>query len=184
VIWLSIASALIAVAAALYVFRMGRRTPSATVWSAPPKARRGAPLVLNVLDADIRMGQAEETSHYAFLLSLANDSAIPRVFTELDLRVRYRTAANFSGAVDVPLSESADAGGGRTGEVTLRLPLVLGARQSIIGWAHFATVDVIPRECRADGYAIAMKGNAGERLLAEATLATVIDSGSERIALG
>jgi hypothetical protein len=178
VIWLSIASAVVAAAAAVYVFRAGRSAPTANVWSVPPKTRRGAPLVLTVLDGDIRIGQAEERSHYALLLSLTNESVIPRVFTGLDLRVRYRTAANFTGAVDVPLSESADAGGGRTGEVTLRVPLALGAKQSIIGWAHFTTLEVIPRECRVDGYAIAMKGNAGERLLAEATVATVSEGDS------
>jgi len=176
VIWLALASALLAAAAALYAYQVGRRGESAMVWApVSSKTRRGAPLALSVIDGDVRLGHAGEVSRCAFLLSIVNDSGVPRVFTAIDLQVRYRTPANFTGALDVPLNDSLDPGGARTGEVTLRLPLPLGPRQSIIGWAHFATVDLVPRDCRGDGYAIVMKGDGGERLLAEASTATVTE---------
>lgn len=183
-IWIAVASALIAVAAAYYTYRTARSSRNAPLWMPPPRARRGSPLAFTVLDADVRLGSPGDAGHYAFLLSIVNDSGIPRTFTGLDLRVRYRTAAQFSGAVDVPMSSSLDPGGSRTGEVTLRLPLALNARQSVIGWAHFTAADVIPRDCRVDGYAIAIRGSAGEQLLAEAQLATVIEGGSARTAAG
>lgn len=184
-IWLSVASALLAAAAAVYAYQMGRKGEGAAVWApVSSKARRGAPLALSVLDGDVRLGQADGISRCAFLLSIVNESGTPRVFTDIGLRVRYRTAANFSGAQDVPLTDSADPGGARTGEVTLRLPLTVNPRQSIIGWAHFATVDLVPRECRVDGYAIVMKGSAGEHLVAEASLTTVIEDDSTADAPG
>lgn len=128
---------------------------------------------MTVLDADARLNLPGGMSHYAFLLSIANDSAMPRTFATVALLVRYRTPANFIGAVDVALTATAEPDGSRTGEVTLRLPIALAAHQSLIGWVHFVTGPVVPDGCRIDGYAILMQGDAGEHLAADVTVATV-----------
>ena len=170
--WVAVVAALVAVLAAMASYRAARRRGAAVAYRSPD-GRDRAPMTLRVLDADARLHLAGDRSHYAVLLQVVNASPIPRTFAAVDLRVRYRTAANFVGAADVPLTAAPDPGGARTGEVTLRLPLIVEVEQSLIGWVHFVTGDVVPAGCRVDGYSIVMTGDAGEQLFADVPLTTV-----------
>jgi hypothetical protein len=173
--WLAALSAFVAVAAALHAWRSAARLRSGLDSGGrfTGGGARGPLLSLTVLDVDIRLDTPAGAGRYALLLSVANGSPVPRVFSSIELHIRCRTASSFTGVVAVPLSDSPDPGGSRTGEVTLRLPLAVDAEQLVIGWAHFATADVAPRDGRVDGYSVVLIGEAGERLFAEAGSVTI-----------
>jgi hypothetical protein len=166
------AAALVAVGAALYAHRAGR---AAALLAETPASVRGAPFRLSVLDALIRTGPPDTPWHYAFLLSVLNDSGSTCTFTKLALRVSYRTPAHFCCSLDVPMPVSIDAGGMRTGEVTLRLPLVLEGGRTLAGWAHFETVNVVPADCTVDGYAIVLHGSGGESFVTPVPVVTLVE---------
>lgn len=174
--WIASLAAFVAVAAAIHAWRSASRLRAAA-GRATAGAARGPALSVSVLDADARLAR-DGTSQYALLLAVANGTPVPRTFTAIDLRIQYRTASNFTGAIDVALAGVPDAGGTRTGEITLRLPLTLEAEQVLIGWAHFASGDGlgmtgVPRDARVDGYRVVLTGNTGERLAADATAVTL-----------
>jgi hypothetical protein len=168
------AAALVAVGAALYAYRVGR---AAALVAQAPKDIRGAPFRLSVLDALIRTGPPDTPWHYAFLASVLNDSGSTCTFTKLSLRVNYRTQANFCCSLDVPMPASIEAGGMRTGEVTLRLPLVLEGGRTLTGWAHFETVNVVPADCTVDSYAIVLQGSGGESFVTPVPVVTLVERG-------
>jgi hypothetical protein len=178
--WVAAGSALLAVAAALYAYRAGRA--AALLAQPQQKDVRGAPLRLSVLDALIRTGPPDTAWHYAFLLSVLNDSGSTCTFTRLALRVHYRTPANFCCALDVPMPASIDAGEMRTGEVTLRVPIVLDGGRTLSGWAHFETVNVVPADCTVDSYAIVLQGSGGESFVTPVPVVTLVERGnSDRV---
>ena len=178
--WLAAISALVAVAAAVYAWRSAARLRGergAGGGRYAGSGARGPSLSVTVLDGDIRLDTPAGAGQYALLLSVANGSPVPRVFSSIDLHIRCRTATSLAGVVAVPLSDAPDPGGSRTGEVTLRLPLTVDAEQVVIGWAHFAPGDVAPRDGRVDGYSVALTGDAGDRLVAEAGAVTIRQGG-------
>ena len=178
--WLAAISAFVAVAAAVFAWRSAARLRAEDGTGGGRYAGRGArgpSLSVTVLDGDIRLDTAAGAGQYALLLSVANGSLVPRVFSSIELHIRCRTATSVTGVVAVPLSDAPDPGGSRTGEVTLRLPLTVDAEQVVIGWAHFAPGDVAPRDGRVDGYSVVLTGDAGERLVAEAGAVTIRPGG-------
>jgi hypothetical protein len=176
--WVAAAAALVAVGAAVYAHRAGR---AAAALAQPPKEVRGAPFRLSVLDALVRTGPPDTPWHYACLVSVLNDSGSTCTFTKLGLRVHYRTPANFCCSLDVPMPVSIDAGGMRTGEVTLRLPLVLEGGRTLTGWARFETVNVVPADCTIDGYAIVLQGSGGESFVTPIPVVTFVAGDSGRV---
>jgi hypothetical protein len=171
------AAAVVAVGAALYVYRAAR---AAALPAQTPADVRGAPFRMSVLDALIRTGPPDMPWSYAFLMSVLNDSGSTCTFTKLGLRVNYRTPANFCCSLDVPMPISTDAGEMRTGEVTLRLPLVLEGGRSLTGWAHFETVNVVPADCTVDGYAIVLHGSGGEYFVTPVPVVTLVERSEMR----
>jgi hypothetical protein len=171
------AAALVAAGAALYTYRAGR---AAALLVQAPKELRGAPFRVSVLDALIRTGPPDTPWHCAFLLSVLNDSGSTCTFTKLALRVHYRTPANFCCSLDVPMPASIDAGGMRTGEVTLRLPLVLEGGRTLAGWAQFETTNAVPADCTVDAYAVVLQGSGGESFVTPVPFVTLV----ERSAVG
>jgi hypothetical protein len=174
--WIATAAAIAAAGAALYAYRAGRAAALQAQAQAPrDRAVHGAPMRLTVIDGLVRTGSSDTPCQYAFLVSVLNDSGSTCTFTRMGLRVHYRTPAKFCCSIDVPFSASAEPGGTRTGEVTLRLPLLLEAGRSLTGWAHFGAADVVPADCTIDSYAVVMHGSGGESLVAPVPVVTFVN---------
>jgi len=177
-IWLSIVPTLFAIAALVYAHRMSRLAQDAMSASrpvaAPRASHRSTPLSVTVLDGRARRDLASDAREYAFLAAIENASGAETTVTEVELRVSYRTRANFCGAVDV---QAAAAGEGRmasTSQSPLNIPFRLGAGQAASGWVEFHTANIIPRHCRVDAYLLIVTDASGARVSAEASLPAVL----------
>src|SRR4029450_10014640 len=108
---------------------------------------------------------------YAFLLAIENGSGAETTVAEIELRVSYRTRANFCGAVDLARDPDAAA---TDLQPKLHIPLRLGAGQATSGWVEFHTANLIPRHCRVDGYTVIVTDGGGVRTTADAALPNVL----------
>jgi len=105
------AVALMVSVSALRVARDHRRASSVA---------EASPLRVSVTEGQARRALADDTRDYALLLSLGNESTAPIVVSACQLRVTYRTRANFLGAVDLEPRSAPDAQAGRP---VLELPV-------------------------------------------------------------
>jgi hypothetical protein len=176
-VWLSVIPTLFALAALAYAYRTSRlaREALAQPPAVPPRSQtRPEPLSITVLDGRARRDLTSDAREYAFLLAVENASGAETTVTEAELRVSYRTRANFCGAVDV---QADVAGEGRMTSATqsrLNIPLRLGPDQAASGWIEFHTANVIPRHCRVDAYLVIVTDASGARVTADASLAAVL----------
>jgi hypothetical protein len=169
-IWLSIIPTIVAVLAALYAYRTSRAAQQ-TLAAARQPLKSTAPLVVTVVDGRARRDLTTDARDYAFLLAVENGTGAETTITDVELRVAYRTRANFCGAVDLALDVDAQATGGQP---RLHVPLRLGPGQAASGWIAFHTANIIPRHCRIDGYTLLVTDASGARVVAEASLPAVL----------
>ena len=167
-IWLSVIPTLLALAAAVFAWRTSRAAEHAiaAAQQVPRQYARG--LGVTVVDGRARRDLTTDARDYAFLLAVENGAGAETTVSDVELRVSYRTRANFCGAVDLAVAEdgadSPDAGSTerRAGpQPRLHLPLRLAAGQALSGWVEFHTANIIPRHCRVDGYAIIVTDAGG-----------------------
>jgi hypothetical protein len=177
-IWLSVIPTLLALAALAFAWRTSRAAQQAVTAARPPAETRRAPLAVTVLDGRARRDLASDAREYAFLIALENGTGAETTITEVELRVSYRTRANFCGAVDVPMDVEAQIDGDRAAtrpvQPHLQIPLRLGGGQAVSGWIEFRTANVIPRHCRIDGYVMIVTDAGGARATSDASLPMVL----------
>jgi hypothetical protein len=176
-VWLSIIPLVLALAAVAFAWRSSRAAQQAVAAAQqiPRQFARG--LAVTVVDGRARRDLTTDARDYAFLLAIENGSGAETTVADVELRVSYRTRANFCGAVDLAIAEAeAPAGGGATTKLQpkLHVPLRLTAAQTMSGWVEFHTANIIPRHCRVDGYAVIVTDAGGVRTTADASLATVL----------
>ncbi len=175
-VWLSVIPTVLALAAIAYAYRTSRLAQDAVAASQASVVLRphGRPAALSVtvLDGRARRDLTSDAREYAFLIAIENGSGAETTVTEVELRVSYRTRANFCGAVDVPVDVEAHAGG--SGQTRLHVPLRLGPGQAASGWVGFHTANVIPRHCRVDGYVMLVTDASGARATTDASLPAVL----------
>jgi len=175
-VWLSVIPTLVAVAALVYAYRTSRLAREALAAGpvvSPRSDGRPEPLSITVLDGRARRDLTSDAREYAFLIAIENASGAETTITEVELRVSYRTRANFCGAVDVQMDS---AGDGRMASTQTRLsvPLRLRAGQAASGWIEFHTANLIPRHCRVDAYLMIVTDASGARAIADASLGAVL----------
>ena len=127
---------------------------------------------LQVLEGRARRSVADDTRDYAILVELFNDTAAAVTITTITLRVTYRTRANFLGAVDLEAEPDAVVAGGS--RPLLALPAHVKSGETISGWILFSTVNVIPRHCRVQDYALVVRDAHGTRILVDASLPALL----------
>ena len=127
---------------------------------------------LQVLEGRARRSVADDTRDYAILVELFNDTAAAVTITTITLRVTYRTRANFLGAVDLEVGPVARRTGGS--RPLLALPARMESGERVRGWLLFTTVNVIPRHCRVQDYALLARDGQGVRILADASLPALL----------
>ena len=178
-VWLSVVPLLLTFAAALFAWRTSRAAQQAVAAAQhlPRQFARG--LAVTVVDGRARRDLATDARDYAFLLAIENGSGAETTVADVELRVSYRTRANFCGAVDLAIAASDAAGGAteRSGtgvQPKLHVPLRLGAGQAMSGWVEFHTANIIPRHCRVDGYTVIVIDAGGVRTTADAGLPNVL----------
>ena len=177
-VWLSVIPLLLTLAAAVFAWRTSRlaRQVVAAAQHVPRPFNRG--LAVTVVDGRARRDLTTDARDYAFLLAIENGSGAETTVADVELRVSYRTRANFCGAVDLAVApgEAAPNPGERAENLQPRLhvPLRLGAAQTTSGWVEFHTANIIPRHCRVDGYTIMVTDAAGARTTADAALPAVL----------
>jgi len=186
-IWLSVIPTLIALAAAAFAWRTSRAAQQAiaAAQQVPRQYSRG--LGVTVVDGRARRDLTTDARDYAFLLAVENGAGAETTVSDVELRVSYRTRANFCGAVDLAVAEdgagSPDASAtGRAGsslQPRLHVPLRLAAGQALSGWVEFHTANIIPRHCRVDGYTIIVTDAGGIRTTADATLPKVLNADTD-----
>ena len=120
-------------------------------------------LSVQVVDGKTRRGVAADTRDYSFTIALANRSGADRRLERIELRVTFRTRANFLGAVDLESDAPISVPAGTSIETTLR----------------FTTSNVIPRHCRVDAYTLRLTDDRGERIVADASLPAVLQADSD-----
>ena len=178
--WLSIIPLVLALAAAAFAWRSSRsaQQAAAAAQQIPRQFARG--LALTVVDGRARRDLTTDARDYAFLLAIENGSGAETTVADVELRVSYRTRANFCGAVDLAVA-TGDAPSAGSGDRTatnvqpkLDVPLRLAAAQARSGWVEFHTANIIPRHCRVDGYTVIVTDAGGVRTTADASLATVL----------
>ena len=121
-----------------------------------------APAV-TIVDGQTRRELASDTRDYVFVVSATNSSTAERRFNVATLRVTYRTRANFLGAVDLPSRET----------------MIVPAGETIRASLRFTTRDVIPRHCRIDAYTLLLVDEKGERLILDASIASVLQADTD-----
>ena len=127
---------------------------------------------LRALDGHARRSLADDTREYAILIELVNDTTRTVAITSIALRVTYRTRANFLGAVDLETGQ--DVSEPAAGRPLLRLPAPLAPGANVTGWLRFSTVNVIPRHCRVQDYALVALDATGGRTMADASLPALL----------
>ena len=187
-VWLSVIPMLLAFAAAALAWRTSRAAQQAiaAAQTVPRPFTRG--LGVTVVDGRARRDLSTDARDYAFLLAIENGSGAETTVAEVELRVSYRTRANFCGAVDLARDPggafASTAGeGSRTSDVQpkLHLPLRLAAAQATSGWVEFHTANIIPRHCRVDGYTIIVTDAGGVRTTADAALPKVLQADTDGV---
>jgi uncharacterized cupredoxin-like copper-binding protein len=123
------------------------------------------PLTAQVLGGKTRRGVGEDTREYSFSVVLTNHTRDERQVTGTQLRVTYRTRANFLGAVDLDAGEQIIVPPGQTVDVTLK----------------FTTSNVIPRHCRIDAYTLLLAAEGGERIVVDASQPDVLRADTDGI---
>ena len=174
-VWLSVVPTAFAIAALAYAYRTSRLARAAIETSSSRLAEREkrAPLSVTVLDGRARRDLTSDGREYAFLIAIEHASGAETTITDVELRVSYRTRANFCGAVDVPASVEAETRVAGT-QSRLHVPLRLAPGQVASGWIEFHTANVIPRHCRVDAYTMLVTDAAGARVTADASLLAVL----------
>jgi hypothetical protein len=176
---ISVAAAMVAAAAAFIAVRAIPRGGVARARLAEKPTAVGG-LAVSVLDGSVVRELPADLRRYAFTVAITNQSDVDRMVTAAALRVRYRTRANFLGAVDLPLSAGGDpselhvslsAGAGGS---ALHLPLRIAPGETVTRTARLDTSNVIPRHCRVDGYTLLLADAAGDRWSCDASLPQVL----------
>ena len=177
--WLSVVPLVLALAAAAFAWRSSRAAQQAVTAAqqVPRQFTRG--LAVTVVDGRARRDLATDAREYAFLLAIENGSGAETTVSDVELRVSYRTRANFCGAVDLAVApEDTTAGTSERSparlQPALHVPLRLGATQALSGWVEFHTANIIPRHCRVDAYTVIVTDAGGVRTTADASLANVL----------
>ena len=116
-----------------------------------------------LFDGYVRVAPAARGRVYSFLISVSNPSDSNNAIARLDLRINYRTAANFLAAVDIPLSSTDGESSQFGAEKVFTVPLRIDAHQTVTGWAHFEVKEVILKNCVVDRYAVMATDSQGER---------------------
>ena len=176
-IWLSVIPTLVALAAAVFAWRASRAARQAVTAAqhVPRQYARG--LGVTVVDGRGRRDLTTDARDYAFLLAIENGAGAETTVSDVELRVSYRTRANFCGAVDLAFAE--DGVGSSHLQPRLHVPLRLAAGQTTSGWVEFRTANIIPRHCRVDGYAIIVTDAGGLRTMADGTLPKVLHADTD-----
>ena len=178
-IWLSVIPTLLALAALAFAWRTSRAAQQALAAAPPRPETRRAPLTLTVLDGRVRRDLTSDAREYAFLIAVENASGAETTVTEVELRVSYRTRANFCGAVDVPVDIDAQVREGGPVRPHLQVPFRLAPGQAASGWVEFHTANVIPRHCRIDAYRIAITEASGTQATTDASLPIVLSADTD-----
>jgi len=186
-IWLSVIPTLLALAAAVFAWRTSRAAQQAVAAAQQVPRQYARGLSVTVVDGRARRDLTTDARDYAFLLAVENGSGAETTVSDVELRVSYRTRANFCGAVDLAVAEdgagSPDAsatGRGASGlQPRLHVPLRLAAARALSGWVEFHTANIIPRHCRVDGYTIIVTDAGGVRTIADATLPKVLNADTD-----
>lgn len=176
-VWLSVIPTMLALAAIAYAYRTSRLAREALSAAAPMPLRpdrRSQPLLVTVLDGRARRDLTTDAREYAFLLAIENATGAETTITDVELRVSYRTRANFCGAADVTMDVDASGRLASAGQSPLHIPLRLGPSQAASGWLEFRTANVIPRHCRVDAYQVLVTDASGARAVTDASLAAVL----------
>jgi hypothetical protein len=130
-------------------------------------------LAVRVLEGRARRTIADDTREYLLRIALENAGGSAAAVSGAALRVTYRTRANFLGAVDLaPLSEP-------QGQPPFELPARVSPGATVSGWLFFRTANVIPRHCRAQDYALVISTADGHRLIADASLPSLLASDTD-----
>ena len=129
----------------------------------PRSAVRG--LSVQVADGKTRRDVATDTRDYSFTVAIANRSGADRRLRPIELRVTFRTRANFLGAVDLASAQNISVAAGTSIEATL----------------GFTTSNVIPRHCRVDAYTLFLTDDRGERIVADASIPAVLQADTDGV---
>jgi hypothetical protein len=120
-------------------------------------------LSVRVAGGKTRRGVGDDSRDYAFSVVLTNRTAVERQVGRSELRVAYRTRANFLGAVDLVSEERISVPPGTSTDAILR----------------FTTSNVIPRHCRVDAYTLLLTDDRGQRLAVDASLPAVLQADTD-----
>jgi hypothetical protein len=120
-------------------------------------------LSATVTSGKTRRGLSDDSREYVFHVAIINRTGADRQVTRVELRVTYRTRANFLGAVDLVSSERLDAPAGTT----------------VDAQARFITSNVIPRHCRVDAYTLFLFDDQGGRTVIDASLPDVLQADTD-----
>ena len=175
-------SAAVALGAAGVALRSAREADAARRTLAPAAgtdASPATPLRVRVLGGRSRRDLAHDSREYAFEIALSNASAADVTVASLTLRVGYRTRANFCGAADLAPVDTTAGDAAATGGSTFAVPVSIGAGQTITGWVHFHSANVVPRHCRVDDHSLVFTDAEGRRTLASAHLPAVLQADTD-----
>jgi hypothetical protein len=175
--WMPFAAALAAWVAAIFAYLTARRSGQALRLAKQQEARRRPVLVLYLQGGYLR--RIGQDRIYMFLLSVSNPSDNNNAIAQMDLRIEYRTTANFLAAVDVPSVPKDDeifTGGGHS---RLEIPLQVEAHQTVAGWVFFRVKKALLEDCTIDTHVILATDSHGQRVSIEAALVQEIVHESE-----
>lgn len=138
-----------------------RRSGRALRLAEQQEERRRPVLVLYLQRGYLR--RTEQDRIYKFLLSISNPSDSNNAVARIDLRIEYRTAANFRAAVDVPAVRQDDQTFGGDNHAEIEIPIKVDAHNTVTGWVCFQVKKALLKDCNVDSYVILVTDSHGER---------------------
>jgi hypothetical protein len=157
---------------AIRVARQAQRASAAATAAAGP-APPPAVFRVDVLEGQARRTLSDDSRDYALLVSFTNDTAEQVVVSGCVLRVTYRTRANFLGAVDLEPRTDVELSK-MDARPVFHSTVTVNERQQAQRWLLFHTVNVVPRHCRVQEYAIVVTTGEGRRYLVDASLPSML----------
>jgi hypothetical protein len=152
-------AALAAWVGALFAYLNARRSGRALRLAEQQEDRRRPILVLYWQGGYLH--RTQEDRFYMFLLSVSNPSDSNNAVARIDLRIEYRTGANFLATVNVPSVSQGDemfAGDSRS---NLEIPIKVDAHQTVVGRVFFRLKKALLKDCAVDSYVIVATDSHG-----------------------
>jgi hypothetical protein len=132
------------------------------------EARCKPSLILSIFESYLNKTKKERV--YAFMISVSNSSDTDNAIVQTDLRIEYRTDANYLAVVVLPASRQDEKPFINDSSSSIQLPISVDAHHNATGWIYFHVSEDLIENWIVDSYKIVVTDSHGEKTSIEPTL--------------